>query len=211
MAQYFVIHADNPQPRLIKQTVDILNNGGVIALPTDSGYALACLIGHKEAQDKIRRIRGLNEQHMLTLMCRNLSELSVYSKVNNAQFRLLKANTPGPYTFILEASRDVPRRLQHPKRSTIGLRVPHHTVTQALLETLDAPLLSTTLQLPEDDAPLNIGWDVRERLEHQIDAVVDAEMTTLGLTTVVDLTGETPQLIRQGIGDVASLGIAPSA
>jgi len=210
MAQYFVIHADNPQPRLIKQTVDILKNGGVIALPTDSGYALACLIGHKEAQDKMRRIRGLNEQHMLTLMCRNLSELSIYSKVNNAQFRLLKANTPGPYTFILEASRDVPRRLQHPKRSTIGLRVPLHTVTQALLEAIDAPLLSTTLQLPEDDAPLNIGWDVRERLEHQIDAVVDAEMTTLGLTTVVDLTGETPQLIRQGIGDVASLGIAPS-
>jgi tRNA threonylcarbamoyl adenosine modification protein (Sua5/YciO/YrdC/YwlC family) len=203
MAQYFVIHADNPQPRLIKQTVDILNNGGVIAMPTDSGYALACLIGHKEAQDKIRQIRGLNEQHMLTLMCRNLSELT--------QFRLLKANTPGPYTFILEASRDVPRRLQHPKRSTIGLRVPHHTVTQALLEALDAPLLTTTLQMPEDDTPLNIGWEVRERLEHQIDAVLDAEMTALGLTTVVDLTGETPQLIRQGIGDVASLGITPPA
>lgn len=209
MAQYFVIHADNPQPRLIKQTADILNNGGVIALPTDSSYALACLIGHKSAQDKIRSIRHLTEQHMLTLMCRNLSELSTYSKVNNAQFRLLKANTPGPYTFVLDASRDVPKRLQHPKRSTIGLRVPNHSVTQALLEELNAPMLSSTLQLPEDDAPLTIAWEIRERLEHQLDLVIDAEMTQFGHTTVVDLTTETPQLLRQGIGDVAALGIAP--
>lgn len=208
MAQYFVIHAENPQARLIKQAVEVLNAGGVIALPTDSGYALACVLGNKEAQDRIRRIRGLDNGHLLTLMCRNLSELSVYSKVNNAQFRLLKANTPGPYTFILEASRDVPKRLQHPKRSTIGLRVPNHVVTLALLEALNMPLLTTTLQLPEEDAPMTIGWEVRERLEHLIDLVIDAEMSQFGLTTVVDLTAETPEIVRQGIGDSEALGLS---
>lgn len=206
MAQYFVIHGENPQPRLIRQAVEILTDGAVIAVPTDSGYALACLLGNKEAQDRIRRIRGLDSCHMLTLMCRNLSELSIYAKVNNAQFRLLKANTPGPYTFILEASRDVPKRLQHPKRNSIGLRVPNHPVTQSLLEALNAPLLTTTLHLPNDDLPLTIGWEIRERLEHLLDLVIDAEMQQFGLTTVVDLTAEMPEIVRQGIGDAQALG-----
>ncbi|MDP3608740.1 MAG: L-threonylcarbamoyladenylate synthase [Methylophilus sp.] len=207
MAQYFVIHAENPQPRLVKQAVDILLSGGVVAYPTDSSYALGCALGFKEAQTKIRSIRGVDDSHLFTLMCRNLSELSVYAKVDNAQFRLLKANTPGPYTFILEASREVPRRLLHAKRSTIGLRVPQHAVTQALLEALDAPLLSMTLQLPGDDAPLNIAWEIREQLEHQLELVIDSSLDQMGETTVVDLTGDTPQLIRQGIGAIDALGL----
>jgi tRNA threonylcarbamoyl adenosine modification protein (Sua5/YciO/YrdC/YwlC family) len=207
MAQYFVIHADNPQPRLVKQAVDILLNGGVIAYPTDSSYALGCALGFKEAQARIRSIRGVDDSHLFTLMCRNLSELSVYAKVDNAQFRLLKANTPGPYTFILEASREVPRRLLHAKRSTIGLRVPQHTVTQAILEAINAPLLSMTLQLPNDDAPLNIAWEIREQLERHVDLVIDSTIAQMGETTVVDLTGEAPQLIRQGIGNIDTLGL----
>ena len=207
MAQYFVIHADNPQPRLVKQAVDILLNGGVIAYPTDSSYALGCALGFKEAQARIRNIRGVDDSHLFTLMCRNLSELNVYAKVDNAQFRLLKANTPGPYTFILEASREVPRRLLHAKRSTIGLRVPQHTVTQAILEAINAPLLSMTLQLPNDDAPLNIAWEIREQLEHHVDLVIDSSIAQMGETTVVDLTGEAPQLIRQGIGNIDTLGL----
>lgn len=207
MAQYFVIHADNPQARLIKQAVDILQNGGVIAYPTDSSYALGCALGFKEAQAKIRSIRGVDDSHLFTLMCRNLSELSTYAKVDNAQFRLLKANTPGPYTFILEASREVPRRLLHAKRSTVGLRVPAHTVTQALLEALNAPLLSMTLQLPDDEAPLNIAWEIREQLEHQLDLVIDSSLAQAGETTVVDLTGASPEIIRQGIGTIDALGL----
>lgn len=207
MAQYFVIHADNPQARLIKQAVDILQNGGVIAYPTDSSYALGCALGFKDAQAKIRSIRGVDDSHLFTLMCRNLSELSTYAKVDNAQFRLLKANTPGPYTFILEASREVPRRLLHAKRSTVGLRVPAHAVTQALLEALDAPLLSMTLQLPSDDEPMNIAWEIREQLEHQLDLVIDSTLPQMGETTVVDLTGASPEIIRQGIGTVDALGL----
>jgi len=207
MAQYFVINADNPQPRLIKQAVEILENGGIVAYPTDSSYALGCALGHKDAQDAIRRVRSLDDSHLFTLMCRNLSELSIYAKVNNAQFRLLKANTPGPYTFILEASREVPRRLQHAKRSTIGLRVPQHAVVQALLEALGAPLLSMTLQLPDDELPMSIAWEIRERLEHQIDLVIDSDTPQIGETTVVDLTGESPEILRQGIGNIEMLGI----
>lgn len=207
MAQYFVINADNPQPRLIKQAVEILENGGIVAYPTDSSYALGCALGHKDAQDAIRRVRSLDDSHLFTLMCRNLSELSIYAKVNNAQFRLLKANTPGPYTFILEASREVPRRLQHAKRSTIGLRVPQHAVVQALLEALGAPLLSMTLQLPDDELPMSIAWEIRERLEHQIDLVIDSDTPQTGETTVVDLTGESPEILRQGIGNIEMLGI----
>jgi len=207
MAQYFVMHAANPQPRLIKQAAELLQDGAVIALPTDSSYALACTLGHASAQDRIRQIRNLDDKHFLTLMCRNLSELSTYAKVNNAQFRLLKANTPGPFTFILEATRDVPRRLQHPKRSTIGLRVPRHVVTQTLLEALNKPLLSTTLQMPNEELPLNVGWEIRERLEHQIDLVIDAEMPPSGVTTVVDLTTEIPEILRLGMGDVEGLGV----
>lgn len=207
MAQYFVINADNPQPRLIKQAVEILENGGIVAYPTDSSYALGCALGHKDAQDAIRRVRSVDYSHLFTLMCRNLSELSIYAKVNNAQFRLLKANTPGPYTFILEASREVPRRLQHAKRSTIGLRVPQHAVVQALLEVLGAPLLSMTLQLPDDELPMSIAWEIRERLEHQIDLVIDSDTPQIGETTVVDLTGESPEILRQGIGNIEMLGI----
>ncbi|MGV3582221.1 MAG: L-threonylcarbamoyladenylate synthase [Methylophilus sp.] len=207
MAQYFVINADNPQPRLIKQAVEILENGGIVAYPTDSSYALGCALGHKDAQDAIRRVRSVDDSHLFTLMCRNLSELSIYAKVNNAQFRLLKANTPGPYTFILEASREVPRRLQHAKRSTIGLRVPQHAVVQALLEALGAPLLSMTLQLPDDELPMSIAWEIRERLEHQIDLVIDSDTPQIGETTVVDLTGESPEILRQGIGNIEMLGI----
>ncbi|MGZ8270012.1 MAG: L-threonylcarbamoyladenylate synthase [Methylophilus sp.] len=207
MAQYFVINADNPQPRLIKQAVEILENGGIVAYPTDSSYALGCALGHKDAQDAIRRVRSLDDSHLFTLMCRNLSELSIYAKVNNAQFRLLKANTPGPYTFILEASREVPRRLQHAKRSTIGLRVPQHAVVQALLEALGAPLLSMTLQLPDDELPMSIAWEIRERLEHQVDLVIDSDTPQIGETTVVDLTGESPEILRQGIGNIEMLGI----
>jgi tRNA threonylcarbamoyl adenosine modification protein (Sua5/YciO/YrdC/YwlC family) len=208
MAQYFVIHADNPQPRLVKQTVEILRQGGVIAYPTDSSYALGCALGNKEAQQAIRQIRGVDDSHLFTLMCRNLSELSVYAKVGNAQFRLLKANTPGPYTFILEASREVPRRLQHAKRSTIGLRVPKHHVIQSILEELNAPLLSMTLQLPEEEMPLNIAWEIRERLEHQVDLVIDSDISSAGETTVVDLTADTPLIVREGIGSIESLGLA---
>lgn len=207
MAQYFVINADNPQPRLIKQAVEILENGGIVAYPTDSSYALGCALGHKDAQDAIRRVRSVDDSHLFTLMCRNLSELSIYAKVNNAQFRLLKANTPGPYTFILEASREVPRRLQHAKRSTIGLRVPQHAVVQALLEALGAPLLSMTLQLPDDELPMSIAWEIRERLEHQVDLVIDSDTPQIGETTVVDLTGESPEILRQGIGSIEMLGI----
>lgn len=207
MAQYFVIHPQNPQNRLIHQAVDILRNGGVIAYPTDSSYALGCMLGNKDAQTRIRNIRGVDEQHHFTLVCRNLAEIATYAQVDNSQFRLLKANTPGQYTFILKATRELPRRLQHPKRSTIGLRVPEHAVTQAMLEELNEPLLSMTLLLPGDAEPLNEAWEIRERLEHQVDLVIDAGACLAEPTTVVDLTGETPQILRMGAGDPAALGL----
>jgi tRNA threonylcarbamoyl adenosine modification protein (Sua5/YciO/YrdC/YwlC family) len=199
MAQYFVIHAENPQSRLIQQAVQLLQQGGVIACPTDSSYALACLMDHKDAQTRIRRIRQVDDEHPFTLVCRDLAEIGTYAKVNNTQFRLLKAYTPGPYTFLLEASREVPRRLHHPKRSTIGLRVPRHVVMQALLEALGAPLLTMTLQLPGDDVPLSVGWEIRETLEHQLDAVIDSDIVHVGATTVVDLTQDPPELVRGGV------------
>jgi tRNA threonylcarbamoyl adenosine modification protein (Sua5/YciO/YrdC/YwlC family) len=207
MAQYFVINAENPQARLIKHAVEILREGGVIAYPTDSSYALGCMLGFKEAQDKIRQIRGLGDAHLFTLVCRNLSELSVYAQVENNQFRLLKANTPGAYTFILNATREVPRRLQHPKRSAVGIRVPKHAVVQALLEELGEPMLSMTLQLPGDEEPLNEAWEIRDRLEHSVDLVIDSAIHHVGLTTVIDLTASVPALIRQGAGDAAPFGI----
>lgn len=207
MAQYFSIHPDNPQSRLIQQAAEIFRNGGVVAYPTDSSYALGCVIGDKAAQERIRAIRGVDENHHFTLVCRNLAEIAVYARVDNSQFRLIKANTPGSYTFILQASREVPRRLQHPKRSTIGLRVPDHAVTLALLEALDAPLLSMTLQLPEDDAPLNEAWEIRDRLEKRVDLVIDAGACDVQPTTVIDLTGETPALVRLGKGDPARFGL----
>ncbi|MBF4987288.1 MULTISPECIES: L-threonylcarbamoyladenylate synthase [unclassified Methylophilus] len=199
MAQYFVIHAENPQSRLIQQAAQLLKQGGVLACPTDSSYALVCLMEFKDAQTRIRRLRGVDDEHPFTLICRDLAEIGTYAKVNNSQFRLLKAMTPGAYTFLLEASREVPRRLQHPKRSTIGLRVPKHVVTQALLEALDSPLLSMTLQLPGDEAPMSVGWEIREALEHQIDAVIDSDIVHVGATTVVDLTQDPPELVRAGV------------
>ncbi|OAM52620.1 threonylcarbamoyl-AMP synthase [Methylovorus sp. MM2] len=207
MAQYFVIHPENPQPRLISQAVEILRNGGVIAYPTDSSYALGCVLGNKDAQDRIRAIRRVDDDHLFTLVCRNLSELAVYAQVDNSQFRLLKANTPGQYTFILKATREVPRRLQHPKRSTLGLRVPDHAVTLAILEILDQPILSMTLLLDGDDEPLNEAWSIRDRLEHQVDLVIDAGACNATPTTVIDLTGSDPHLIRAGAGDLAPFGL----
>ena len=199
MAQYFIIHAENPQSRLIQQAVQLLKQGGVLACPTDSSYALVGLMEFKDAQTRIRRLRGVDDEHPFTLICRDLAEIGTYAKVNNSQFRLLKALTPGAYTFLLEASREVPRRLQHPKRSTIGLRVPKHIVTQALLEALDSPMLSMTLQLPGDETPMSVGWEIRETLEHQIDAVIDSDIVHVGATTVLDLTQDPPELVRAGV------------
>ena len=207
MAQFFVIHPENPQPRLIHQTVEIIRNGGVIAYPTDASYALGCGLGDREAQQRIRTIRGVDEDHPLTLICRDLAEISVYAKVDNRQFRLLKANTPGCYTFILEATREVPKRLQHPKRKTVGLRVPDHPILQALLAELGGPLLSSTLQLPGDDQPLNDPYDIRDLLERQVDLVVDGGYGDVDTTTVIDLSGETPALVRRGKGDIQPFGL----
>jgi tRNA threonylcarbamoyl adenosine modification protein (Sua5/YciO/YrdC/YwlC family) len=206
MAQYFVINAENPQPRLIKHAVEILRDGGVIAYPTDSSYALGCMLGIKDAQDKIRQIRGVSDEQLFTLICRNLSELATYAQVDYSQFRLLKANTPGAYTFILKATKEVPKRLQHPKRSAVGIRVPNHHVTQALLDELGEPMLSMTLQISGDDEPLNAAWEIRDRLEHQLDLVIDSEIHHYGFTTVIDLTEAIPALIRQGVGDSAPFG-----
>jgi tRNA threonylcarbamoyl adenosine modification protein (Sua5/YciO/YrdC/YwlC family) len=206
MAQYFVVHPQSPQPRLIRQAAEIVRQGGVVAYPTDSCYAIGCHLGDKAAQDRIRAIRGVDEHHHFTLMCRNLAEIAIYAKVDNRQFRLLKAHTPGPYTFILQATREVPRRLQHPKRSTIGLRVPDHPVPLALLEALGEPLLSMTLFLPHWESPRE-PWEIREELEHQLDLVIDAGSCAHQMTTVIDLTGDEPLLVRRGRGDPAVFGL----
>ena len=207
MSQFFVIHPDNPQPRLIRQIVEILRNGGVIAYPTDSSYALACMPGDKKAEERIRAIRRLDDGHYLTLVCRDLAEISHYAKVDNRQYRMLKATTPGCYTFILEATKEVPRRLQHPKRRSIGLRVPGHPVVQALLAELGEPLLSTTLLMPGDDLPLSDPYEIRDLLEHQVDLVVDGGYGDVTTTTVIDLTGDVPVLVRQGKGDIQPFGL----
>ncbi|MDP3743373.1 MAG: L-threonylcarbamoyladenylate synthase [Methylotenera sp.] len=207
MSQFFNINLDNPQPRLITQTADILRKGGVIAYATDSGYALGCMLGYGDAQTRIRQIRGVDDKHFFTLLCRNLSELGNYAVVSNSQFRLLKANTPGAYTFILNATREVPRKLQHPKRSTIGIRVPDHRIVQAILEAIDAPLLSMTLSLPNDDVALTEAWEIRDRLEQQVDLVIDAGACVAGATTVINLTGESPELVREGLGALAPFGL----
>jgi tRNA threonylcarbamoyl adenosine modification protein (Sua5/YciO/YrdC/YwlC family) len=207
MAQFFSIHPDNPQPRLIKQAAEMLRNGAVIVYPTDSGYALGCHLDDKEAVIRIRQIRGLDDKHFLTLMCRDLSELSHYARVDNTQFRLLKNNTPGSYTFILEATREVPRRLQHPKRSTVGLRIPNHPIALALLEELGEPLLSSTLILPDEDQPLTDVDVIREHLERLVELVIEGGTVGIGPTTVIDLTDATPVLVRRGIGEVVHLGI----
>ncbi len=207
MSQFFNVNPDNPQARLIAQTADILRKGGVIAYPTDSGYALGCMLGNGDAQTRIRQIRGVDDKHLFTLICRNLSELGNYAIVSNSQFRLLKANTPGAYTFILNATREVPRKLQHPKRSTVGLRVPKHIIVQAILEAIDAPLLSMTLTIPNEDYALSEAWQIRDQLEHQVDLVIDAGDCVAGATSVIDLTGDAPTLIREGLGDLAPFGL----
>lgn len=207
MAQFFSIHPDNPQPRLIKQAAEMLRSGAVIVYPTDSGYALGCHLDDKDAVQRIRQIRGVDDKHMMTLVCRDLSELAKYARVDNAQFRLLKNNTPGSYTFILEATKEVPRRLQHPKRSTVGLRIPDHPVALALLEELNEPLLSSTLILPDDDQPLTDVGEIRERLEKLVDVVIEGGTVGLEPTTVIDLTAAAPVLVRKGKGETAHLGI----
>jgi len=207
LAQLFTIHPENPQPRLIRQAAEIVRGGGVIVYPTDSCYALGCHIGDKAAMERIRAIRGVNEKHQLTLVCRDLAEIAQYSKVNNSQFRLLKATTPGSYTFILQATREVPKRILHPSRRTIGLRVPDHNVAHALLAELNEPLLSSTLILPGDDTPLNDGEEIRERLGHAVDLVLDAGSCGIVPTTVIDLTGEVPVIARVGKGALEPLGV----
>jgi tRNA threonylcarbamoyl adenosine modification protein (Sua5/YciO/YrdC/YwlC family) len=207
MSQFFSIHPDNPQPRLIKQAAEMLRNGAVIVYPTDSGYALGCHLDDKDAVQRIRQIRGMDDKHLMTLVCRDLSELAKYARVDNAQFRLLKNNTPGSYTFILEATKEVPRRLQHPKRSTVGLRIPDHPVALALLEELNEPLLSSTLIMPDEDQPLTDVDEIRERLERLVDLVIEGGMVGLEPTTVIDLTAAAPVLVRKGKGETAHLGI----
>ena len=211
MAQHFEIHPDNPQVRLLKQTVALLGQGKLVAVPTDSSYALVCHLDDKAAADLLRRTRGVDDKHHLTLLCRDLSELANYARVDNKQYRLLKAATPGPYTFILEASKEVPRRLSHPSRKTIGLRVPDHKTLQALLELHGGPLLATTLIPPGETEPLNDAHAIRDRFEHQIAAVLDAGACPHEPTTVIDLTemgaGGDPVLVRQGRGDLAAIGL----
>ena len=207
MAQYFEVHPDNPQARLLRQAAALLERGGIVAVPTDSSYALACHLDDKAAADSLRRIRGVDDKHHLTLLCRDLSELANYARVDNQQYRLLKSATPGAYTFILEASKEVPRRVSHPQRKTIGLRVPGHKVLQELLALHDGPLLATTLIPPGDTEPLNDAREIRDRFERQIAAVIDAGACPSAPTTVVDLSGGEPVLIRAGRGDMAALGL----
>ncbi len=207
MAQFFSIHPQNPQPRLIQQAVQMIHGGSVIVYPTDSCYALGCHLGDKAAVERLRRIRGVDEHHHLTLVCRDLSEIAKFAHVDNVQYRFLRAHTPGSYTFILRATREVPRRLLHPKRSTIGLRVPDHRVAQALLEQLNEPLLSATLILAGDNAPLTEAHDIRDRLEHQADLIIDGGYLSPEPTTIIDLSGEVPVLVRMGKGNVDSFGL----
>ncbi|HQV89005.1 MAG TPA: L-threonylcarbamoyladenylate synthase [Nitrosomonas sp.] len=207
MAQFFSIHTQTPHLRLIKQAVAIVRSGGIIVYPTDSCYALGCHLGDKDAMSRIRTIRQVDDHHHFTLVCRDLAEISTYAKVDNSQYRLLKATTPGSYTFILQATREVPRRMQHPKRNTIGLRIPDHPVVLALLAELDEPLLSSTLILPGDELPLNDAEEIRERLEHQVELVMDAGSCGIDMTTVIDLTTDVPALIRQGKGSLEPFGI----
>ena len=208
MSQYFEVHPDNPQPRLLKQAAQILHGGGIAAVPTDSSYALVCHLDDKTAAENLRRIRGVDDKHHLTLLCRDLSELASYARVDNKQYRLLKLATPGPFTFILEATKEVPRRVSHPSRRTVGLRVPHHKVTQELLAVFGQPLLATTLIAPGQTDPMNDPHQIRDRFQKQIQAVVDAGACPMQPTTVLDLTGDEPVLVRSGRGDVSRLGLA---
>jgi len=201
MSQFFQLHPDNPQSRLVRQAVDIIRDGGVVVYPTDSAYALGCHIGDKNALDRIRRLRKLDDKHNFTLMCKDLSELASYARVDNAAYRLLRHNTPGPYTFIFPATSEVPRRLKHPKRKTIGLRVPDNTIALALLADLGEPLMSVTLIMPGDEYPLIDPYDIRDLLEHEVDLVIDGGYCGMEPTTIIDLSEQPPRLVRQGKGD----------
>ncbi len=207
MAQFFSVHPDTPQLRLIRQAAAMVREGAVIAYPTDSCYALGCQLGDKDAVQRMRQIRGVDEDHHFTLMCRDLSELSHYARVDNVQFRQIRNNTPGSYTFILRATKEVPRRLQHPKRSTVGLRIPNNAVALALLQELGEPLISTTLILPGDEGPLGDAEEIRSRLDRVIDLVLDGGATGVEPTTVLDLTDDVPVLIRRGKGAIAPFGL----
>jgi tRNA threonylcarbamoyl adenosine modification protein (Sua5/YciO/YrdC/YwlC family) len=207
MSQFFQIHPDNPQLRLIKQAAQIIDAGGIVALPTDSCYALVCHLDDKNAVERLRRIRGVDDKHHLTLLCRDLSEIAQYARVDNRQYRVLKSATPGPYTVILEATKEVPRRLSHPSRKTIGLRVPENPIAHALLEELGQPLLGTTLILPGESDPLTDPEEIRERLGRQIDLIIDGGACSLEPTTVIDLTAEEPVLMRQGRGNAEVFGL----
>jgi tRNA threonylcarbamoyl adenosine modification protein (Sua5/YciO/YrdC/YwlC family) len=206
VSQFFTLHPTHPEPRLIKRAAEIVRSGGVIAYPTDSCYALGAHIGDKTAMERIRKIRDVDERHHFTLVCRDLSEIGTFAKVNNAQYRLLKAHTPGSYTFILQATRELPRRIAHPKRATIGVRVPEHVAALALLAELDEPLLSSTLMLPNEAEPLNDAEEIRVKLNHQIDLILDGGACGVVPTTVIDLSGDEPILVRQGKGDSTVFG-----
>ena len=209
MARYISIHPDDPQPRLLAQVAEAVRGGGVVALPTDSCYALGCRLGDKDAVERIRHIRGLDNRHHLTLMCRDLSEIAQFARVDNAQYRLLKAATPGSYVFILEGTKELPRRVLHPKRKTIGLRVPDHTVALALLAELSEPLLTSTLMLPGDEAPLTEAWEIQDRLDDFVELIVDGGYCGTTPTTVIDLTDRLPVLVRAGRGPLEPFGLIP--
>lgn len=205
MSQFFQIHSENPQPRLVKQAVEIIRNGGVVVYPTDCAYALGCHLEDKSALEKIKRIRQLDDKHNFTLVCRDLSEISVYAKVDNSQYRLLKSYTPGAYTFILNATSEVPRRLMHPKRRTIGIRIPDNKIALAIMEELGEPIMSTSLILPGDTDPVTDPYEIRQLLQHEVDLVIDGGYCGLEATTVINLTEDVPQLIRQGAGVVEGI------
>lgn len=207
MAQFFSLHPEHPQPRLIRQAAEIMRGGGLVVFPTDSAYALGGLTGDADLLQRIRRLRAVDERHHFTLMCRDLSEIATFARVDNAQYRLLKATTPGPYTFILEGTRELPRRVLHPKRKTIGLRVPDHPVVAALLAELNEPILTSTLLLPGEDHPLTDAENIRERIGKQVDLVIEAGFCGPEATTVIDLTSGTPSLVRAGRGDLAPFGL----
>lgn len=205
MGQYFEIHEDNPQGRLITQAATILRQGGVVVYPTDSCYALGCLVGDKAAMDRIIRLRQLGERHNMTLICRDMSEISSFARVGNAEFRLIKSLTPGAYTFLLKATRDVPKRLQHPKRKTIGIRIPDNSIVSALLDSLGEPMLSTSLILPGAELPMNEPSEIRERLSNEVELIIDGGNGGLSATTVLDLTMDSPVVVREGLGEIGNL------
>jgi tRNA threonylcarbamoyl adenosine modification protein (Sua5/YciO/YrdC/YwlC family) len=201
MARFLDVHPDNPQPRLLAQIADALRDDQLIAYPTDSGYALGCRLGNRDGRDRILRIRGLDDKHHFTLMCRDFAQLGLFVQVSNTAFRAIKAATPGPYTFILPATQEVPRRLLHPKKKTVGVRIPDHVFVQALLETLDEPLLTSTLILPGETEPRSMGWEIKEELDHDVDVVVEAGETLAEPTTVIDWSEGYPDVVRVGAGD----------